>query len=849
MEHEVAYDFKDEGHFWTVLDETISRECDSHGTIDDTLRSYLTLIGAFRERLHASDYELSRCAYKLQESDLFTNHADYIRRQFVQCLIEDDEPHVLLLSTLFLIADAQSHERTYELLSEEGAFPRLVDLMASPKRHGHEEIHRSLMELLYEMSRIQRIKTSDLAHIDDDFIKMLFEIIEQVSDDVNDPYHYPTIRVLLVLNEQFMVAAHDPAGSQTGVPLTNKVIKVLSAHGSAYKTFGENIILLLNREDETSLQLLTLKLLYLLFTTPPTYEYFYTNDLRVLVDILIRNLLDLPEEASSLRHTYLRVLYPLLEHTQLQFPPYYKREEIRKMLQVLGGGQLREHGPGQDDQHHWGHFEAVDETTKRLVKRCEGVSWLTDPETEPPVQAESPTSDVASDLSSPASPIKGHPPALPAPRKLKKRNSSKASTLTIGHYLTPHLESARQSSLSMIEVAAQREKPGVMTPSRNPTLKNNLRAAIMHKKDKPPPPPQARRSGSSRPKLTENSTEIEVMKASSTEEAPVSKPEVPNHHHHHHHHHIPHPPLPHLRHHPTPPVPGVEQGNEKEKILKSPVPPPIPSHHKGHFSPKKPPPAPKSRRWRKTYDHSNATREPGKFNASLPSIVTTSTAGNEVIEQSPFSPSLPHEEKTLSPTSLDSAIGKEKMGVKEALELARAQAVDDVTGTLEQVELKDESKDQVEDNPNPAELPEAEAGSGKAEESDRRQASGDTLDPEMSRTRSDDDLDLPFHDAKQSLPQSPLRVSPSPSPGPQNLDSTFLSVSATNALPHQRAVLTPPGQEPSRGVPGPQYALERSPFLTDEEEEEEEEEDAGEVADGSDDEGTVDENTHHDGKE
>ena len=40
------------------------------------------------ERLQASDYDLSRCAYKLQESDLFINHADYIRRQFVQCLIE-----------------------------------------------------------------------------------------------------------------------------------------------------------------------------------------------------------------------------------------------------------------------------------------------------------------------------------------------------------------------------------------------------------------------------------------------------------------------------------------------------------------------------------------------------------------------------------------------------------------------------------------------------------------------------------------------------------------------------------------------------------------------------------------
>lgn len=53
----------------------------------------------------------------------------------------------------------------------------------------------------------------------------------------------------LVLNEQYMVAAHDPAvAKKQRTPLTNRVIKVLSEHGSKYKTFGENIIYLLNRE-------------------------------------------------------------------------------------------------------------------------------------------------------------------------------------------------------------------------------------------------------------------------------------------------------------------------------------------------------------------------------------------------------------------------------------------------------------------------------------------------------------------------------------------------------------------------------------------------------------------------
>lgn len=47
------------------------------------------------------------------------------------------------------------------------------------------------------------------------------------------------------------------------------------------------------------MSLLILKILYLLFSTSSTAEYFYTNDLRVLVDVFIRELLDLPEESEG----------------------------------------------------------------------------------------------------------------------------------------------------------------------------------------------------------------------------------------------------------------------------------------------------------------------------------------------------------------------------------------------------------------------------------------------------------------------------------------------------------------------------------------------------------------------
>lgn len=33
--------------------------------------------------------------------------------------------------------------------------------------------------------------------IEDDFIMYLFGVIEGLSNDVNDPYHYPVIRVLV----------------------------------------------------------------------------------------------------------------------------------------------------------------------------------------------------------------------------------------------------------------------------------------------------------------------------------------------------------------------------------------------------------------------------------------------------------------------------------------------------------------------------------------------------------------------------------------------------------------------------------------------------------------------------
>lgn len=385
-------------------------QCDSHETIDDSLRSWLYLVSTCRDTFLHSEDDVAGCSQMLIDSQIFCGNQDYVRTQIMHSLLQEDDPSALNVIANFLLLDGRSDEATFKSMIDGGCFPKLVELIKS-RRDDDRRLHRLLLELMYEMARIERLRLDDLLCVDDDFVIYMFQLIEGLSDDVNDPYHYPIIRVLLVMNEQYMVAATTAAvdASAPSVPITNRVIKILSLHGPSFRTFGENIILLLNRETETSLQLLILKLLYLLFTTRNTYEYFYTNDLRVLLDVIVRNLLDLPDESMSLRHTYLRVLYPLLAHTQLSHPPHYKREEILKVLSILSGeGNV--------------HFAPADETTLRLVDRVSKVRWL----------GESAEGEVA--------------------RKFLGISLSHAQS---------------QSNVSVVDVAAVMEKPGVKTPSRS----------------------------------------------------------------------------------------------------------------------------------------------------------------------------------------------------------------------------------------------------------------------------------------------------------------------------------------------------------------------------------------------
>jgi hypothetical protein len=367
-----SWSAESEQQFWDALNGVLSSACATPEQVDEALRSWLDLVSKARDEYLESEDDVARCSEMLLESPIFSSNGSYVRTQLIYSLLQEDEFAQLHVYANFLLLAGRTKEDTFRTMIQEGCFVRLLELIKNcGGRDGR--LHRLLLQLMYEMSRIEHLRPEDLLQVDDSFVMYLFQLTEALADDVSDPYHYPVIRVLLVLNEQYMVASTSAAvdPSSPAVLVTNRVVKVLSVHGPSFRTFGENIILLLNRETETSQQLLILKLLYLLFTTTATYEYFYLNDLRVLLDVIVRNLLDLPSEANMLRHTYLRVLAPLLSHTQLSHPPHYKRDQILGLLEILRGTGSA-------------HFMPPEPTTLRLLERVANIPWLVEDEAESP---------------------------------------------------------------------------------------------------------------------------------------------------------------------------------------------------------------------------------------------------------------------------------------------------------------------------------------------------------------------------------------------------------------------------------------------------------------------------------
>ena len=163
---------------------------------------------------------------------------------------------------------------------------------------------------------------------DDTFNYSVIKLIVSVAK-LGPGYKLPTRGLQIALNEEFMVAGLGEEESQANPEKKkseeapepkNRIIRVMMRRLGSCKTFGENMVFMLNRASESYFQafydcissfslertnddycvkLLILKMLYLIFSTNGTSEFFYTNDLCVLMDVFLRELADLDEESES----------------------------------------------------------------------------------------------------------------------------------------------------------------------------------------------------------------------------------------------------------------------------------------------------------------------------------------------------------------------------------------------------------------------------------------------------------------------------------------------------------------------------------------------------------------------
>lgn len=178
------------------LEGAVSVSCTTHEQIDDTLRSWLHLVSTCRDRFLQYEDDVASCSQHLIDSQIYSQNKDYVRTQIIYSLLQEDEFASLHVIANFLLLDGRNDDTTFRQMIEAGCFSRLLDLMKEC-RDQDRRLHRLLLELMYEMSRIEHLRLEDLMHVDDTFVFYLFQLIEALSDDANDPYHYPVIRVLV----------------------------------------------------------------------------------------------------------------------------------------------------------------------------------------------------------------------------------------------------------------------------------------------------------------------------------------------------------------------------------------------------------------------------------------------------------------------------------------------------------------------------------------------------------------------------------------------------------------------------------------------------------------------------
>ncbi|KAI9278361.1 hypothetical protein BDA99DRAFT_4619 [Phascolomyces articulosus] len=343
------------------LDDIILLPCQNREDAERITTQYIRLVTRFQHDFCETLAERAQMAYKLIDSTLFLEHSTTILSHILHghalVTTNENDSNLLIPYTILIYAGKEDPRWMKYIVSDarQNKQNRLFRKILQEITTDSYKLMGVSVVLAFEMCKVSRLRAADLDAITPNFLNHLLDVVETMVDDADESFSYDIIQLLLVFNEQFLMASK-------GEP-SNKLLDVLENRIGTTNTFSANLIFMLNRSDDACVKLLILKLLYGIFTRPSLYEYFYTNDLYVLVDVMLREVCNLgnEREAAALRDAYLRVLRPLLINTQLRRAPY-KQNEIHSTLCAMITPQS---------------YVKIDPNTSRLVERILEEWWET----------------------------------------------------------------------------------------------------------------------------------------------------------------------------------------------------------------------------------------------------------------------------------------------------------------------------------------------------------------------------------------------------------------------------------------------------------------------------------------
>ncbi|KAJ3087383.1 hypothetical protein HK102_011220 [Quaeritorhiza haematococci] len=258
-------------------------------------------------------------------SPLFEEEQDQVLRHLIT-YDNTEEPNTGYVVYSLLYHLGQYWPNAYRRMAEEDYLEKLrLDVF----KRTAERLHLTAMRLMFEISQLHELSMTDIALIDAPFLMLLCDLVEKTRSDELEEYNYTVIRLLLAFNAQFML-------KNTARSLVdNRVILTLSKRLNRSKTLSENILFMFNRADNPEVQLLIAKFLVRVFSTRSVCDLFYTNDLKVVVDVVLRELLNHGSEDEVLQHAYLSIIPPLILNTRYADTNYHKAPELLQVLTML----------------------------------------------------------------------------------------------------------------------------------------------------------------------------------------------------------------------------------------------------------------------------------------------------------------------------------------------------------------------------------------------------------------------------------------------------------------------------------------------------------------------------------